>query len=71
MIGMATAGMVDARSERIEEYVTRFGEPPPLLYMLDLSDEKFAARVAEAIKSGKAIDASEFDGQANQFKTIY
>jgi len=71
VIGTATAGIVDVRSERIEEYVTRFGEPPPLLYMLDLSDEDFAARVSEAIDSGLAIDAAQFDGQAGQFKSIY
>lgn len=71
MIGTATAGIVDVRSERIEEYVTRFGEPPPLLYMLHLSDAEFAARVSEAIDSGVVIDESAFDGQANEFKSIY
>lgn len=67
----ATAGLLDRRSERLEEYVARFGGPPPLLTMDGLSDEEFAARVATAIDSGEEIADEEFEGDASEQTTVY
>ena len=68
---MATAGLLDRRNERLDEYVQRFGGPPPLLTMDGLSDEEFAERVAAAIDSGEAIADAEFEGDASEQTTVY
>jgi len=59
-----------SRGERVGEYVDHFGEPPPLLYMLHLSDEAFAERIAHALDSGEKITAEEWERDADQFTTI-
>lgn len=64
-------GARDIRNERLDEYVARFGGPPPLLYMADLSDADFAAQIAEAIDSGVAITAEKFELEASDRVTVY
>jgi hypothetical protein len=67
----AVRNLDDPRSERLEEYVARFGGPPPLLYMEHLSDWEFATRVADAIESDVEITDAEFDGEASEHTTVY
>lgn len=64
-------GIVDPRNDRLEEYVERFGSAPPLLYMADMSDDEFSARIAQAIDSGVAIDDDEFEGDASEHTTVH
>jgi hypothetical protein len=56
--------------DRLDEYVDRFGHCPPLLYMMHLSDEEFAERVAHAIDSGEIITDEEFEAGADRYTTI-
>jgi len=61
-----------SRGERVGEYVDHFGQAPPLLYMVHLSDQEFAARVAQAIDSAQEITAEEFEGaDVGLYKTVY
>lgn len=67
----AIRDLVDPRGAQLEEYVKRFGESPPLLYMEHLSDVEFSTRVADAIDSGVEITDAEFDGDASEHTTVY
>jgi hypothetical protein len=44
------------RYDHVEEYIKKFGDPHPHLYMEHLSDEDYDAMLAQAIKTGVPID---------------
>ena len=45
----------DQMAMLFSQYVEKFGEPPPVLYMASLSDYEYAAELESAITKGQVI----------------
>lgn len=68
---MSKETIVTTSSDRVQEYVDRFGSPPPFLYLSHLDDEELAARIALAIDTGEEIGTDDIDSQAADLTDVF